>query len=86
MMREYLKSLAPKCLYSVVVYFSLIAVSFGRAEVAAVLIVVAVNKFVDRMCDEARAEKGQDEKNRLSNLENEVKQLNLALSFKNLHK
>ena len=86
MMSDYLKGLLPRCLYSVVVYFSLIAVSFGRVEVAAVLIVVAVNKFADRIFEDSQREREQDEKNRLSNLENEVKQLNLALSFKNIHK
>jgi ABC-type transport system involved in cytochrome bd biosynthesis fused ATPase/permease subunit len=85
-MREYLKTLLPRCLYSVVVYASLVAAICGRVEAVAVLLIVMINKVADNVFAVMRREKEQDEKNRLANLETEVKQLNLALSFKNIHK
>ena len=86
MMRDYLKVLLPRCLYSVVVYLSLVSAICGKWGAVAVLIVVAANKIADNIFAELRRDREQDEKNRLANLEKEVKQLNLALSFKNLHK
>jgi len=86
MMREYLKGLLPRCLYSVVVYLSLVSAICGKWVPVAVLLIVAGNKVADNIFAELRRDREQDEKNRLANLEKEVKQLNLALSFKNLHK
>ena len=85
-MINYIKSLAPRCLYSVVVYVSLIGVLCGKGGAAIVLLIVAISKIADDVVLEYKQIRTDSEKDRLSKLESEVKQLNLAMSFKNMHK
>ena len=85
-MAEYLKSLAPRCLYSVVVYVSLIAAVLFSPYAIVVLAIVSANRAFDEFLLYLKSKRVDSDLLRIDRLETEVKQLNLAISFKNLHK